>query len=75
MRSERWCTNQIELEIAPDLIFCCQYMLGKLTLSIYRQLNTDRHIIHGNLLISIAISQTVFLVGIEQTHNKVCKQQ
>jgi len=36
----------------------------------FTQLNTDRHIIHGNLLISIAISQTVFLVGIEQTHNK-----
>lgn len=46
----------------------------KLTLFIHRQLNTDRHIIHGNLLISIAISQTIFLVGIGQTHNKVCKQ-
>lgn len=37
------------------------------------QLNTDRHIIHGNLLVSIAISQTIFLFGIEQTENEVCK--
>jgi len=41
---------------------------------VFTQLNTDRHIIHGNLLISIAISQTIFLVGIGQTHNKFqCK--
>ncbi|KAJ7330241.1 hypothetical protein OS493_022765 [Desmophyllum pertusum] len=41
---------------------------------VFTQLNTDRHIIHGNLLISIAISQTIFLVGIEQTQNKFrCK--
>ena len=42
-----------------------------LSFFINRQLNTDRHIIHGNLLISIAISQTVFMAGIEQTQNKV----
>ncbi|KAL9984194.1 hypothetical protein ACROYT_G006465 [Oculina patagonica] len=42
--------------------------------AVFTQLNTDRHIIHGNLLISIAISQTIFLIGIEQTQNKFqCK--
>ena len=37
-----------------------------------RQLSNDRHIIHGNLLLSIAISQTIFLAGIGHTENKVC---
>ena len=46
-------------------------VINLLTLLFNRQLNTDRHIIHGNLLISIAISQTIFLAGIEQTRNKV----
>lgn len=38
--------------------------------AVFTQLNTDRHIIHGNLLVSIAISQTIFLFGIEQTENE-----
>ena len=46
-------------------------VINLLTFLFNRQLNTDRHIIHGNLLISIAISQTIFLAGIEQTRNKV----
>lgn len=42
--------------------------------AVFTQLNTDRHIIHGNLLVSIAISQTIFLFGIEQTENELqCK--
>lgn len=49
--------------------FCCDKFTNFTLFS--RQLNTDRHIIHGNLLISIAISQAIFLAGIEQTRNKV----
>lgn len=41
---------------------------------LFTRLSSDRHIIHGNLLISIAISQTIFLAGIERTQNKIqCK--
>ena len=49
--------------------FCCDKFTNFTLFN--RQLNTDRHIIHGNLLISIAISQAIFLAGIEQTRNKV----
>ncbi|XP_073241164.1 adhesion G-protein coupled receptor D1-like [Porites lutea] len=69
--------NQFALMLIT-YVGCGLSLLGSVaaiaSLVLFTQLNTDRHIIHGNLLISIAISQTIFLAGIEQTRNKLqCK--
>ncbi|KAM7445445.1 hypothetical protein ABFA07_006051 [Porites harrisoni] len=69
--------NQFALMLIT-YVGCGLSLLGSVaaiaSLILFTQLNTDRHIIHGNLLISIAISQTIFLAGIEQTRNKLqCK--
>ena len=53
--------NYLPAELVMDLCY----------FNFRRGLHSDRTIIHTNLLTSIAISQTVFLAGVEQTASKV----
>jgi len=70
-------TNQFALSIIT-YVGCGLSLFGAIaaiaSFVLFTQLNNDRHIIHGNLLLSIAISQTIFLAGVGHTENKIqCK--